>query len=110
MRLSDVEGDRTLDVIADLIEPVANIAEDPKLKKLFEHEEGSEDELRKKVKGQLVASVPGLLRSHKADVIAILAALKGVSAKEYAEGMSLGSLLKELYELITDEELLAFLS
>ena len=28
MKLSDIKGERTLDVIADIIDPIANIAED----------------------------------------------------------------------------------
>ena len=35
MRLSDVKGERTLDVIADIIDPIANIAEDKEASELF---------------------------------------------------------------------------
>lgn len=39
MKLSDVKGDRTLEVIADLIEPICNIAEDENAAALFKREQ-----------------------------------------------------------------------
>ena len=38
MRLSDVRGERTLDVIADLIGPIAEIASDEEAAALFRRE------------------------------------------------------------------------
>ena len=39
MKLSDVKGDRTLEVIADLIEPICTIAEDENAAALFKREQ-----------------------------------------------------------------------
>lgn len=109
MRLSDVKGDRTLDAIADIIEPIANIAEDEVASELF---------VRKTLpdgmtpKGFLLKrarqSVPALLKNHKADVIAILSTIEGTSPKKYAEELDLAKLFKDCIELLTDEVFIAF--
>ena len=38
MKLSDIQGDRVFDVIADIIDPIANIAEDEKASAMFRRE------------------------------------------------------------------------
>ena len=38
MRLSDIKGDRVFDVIADIIDPIANIASDETASALFKRE------------------------------------------------------------------------
>ena len=110
MKLSDIKGERTFDVIADLIEPIANIAEDKAAMGLFDRKKPDgmtpeEFAISKAKKG-----APALIRDHKNDLISIFSTIKGVSEEEYVEGLSLGSLLKDLYELMTDEDLLGFLS
>lgn len=104
MKLSDIKGERVIDVIADIIEPVYNIAADEEAAKLLEGITGEHAEQA------LLKAAPKLLKAHKADVIAILAAIEGVSAEEYAGKMTMGGLLASLVEAVTDPELLAFLS
>ena len=104
MRLSDIKGDRVLDVIADLIDPVANIAEDPAAAALFRREvvpEGMEPKkfLLKRVR----RSVPTLLKTHKEDLITILATVEGVDPDEYRGVLNLVKLVKDCTELLTDE-------
>lgn len=103
MRLSDVKGERTLDVIADLVDPVANIATDEKVLAAIKGGKGD-------TAASLKAVVPMLLKTHKEDVLAILAAIKGVTPKKYAADMTLASVLGDCYELLTDSEFLGFLS
>lgn len=102
MRLSDVKGERCLEVVADVIEPISNIANDPDFKKAVKSG-GSQAAM-------LAKAAPTLIKGHKDDIVAILAAVEGVSPAEYAEGMTMAGLLKDAYELLTDEELLGFLS
>lgn len=104
MKLSDIKGERTLDVIAEVIEPIANIAEDEKAAALFKREKLPEGEnavayLLKRIKSHL----PALLKGHKHDLITIFAAIEGVSYDEYAASLNLGKLTKDLLELMTDE-------
>lgn len=109
MRLSDVKGERTLDVIANVIDPISNIAEDNEAAELF---------IRKKLPDGMTVkqfflqrarkSVPALLKGHKADVIAILSAIEGTSPENYAEELNLAKLFKDCVELLTDEAFMTF--
>ena len=104
MRLSDIKGDRTLDVIADIIDPIANIAEDSAAAALFRREKLPEGETPKGFMLHRVRKhLPHLLKSHKEDIIAILAAIEGISAEAYAEKLDLVKLTKDFTELLTDE-------
>lgn len=111
MRLSDVRGDRTLDVIADLVGPVASIAEDEAAAALFRRERVPEGMTASQFFAKRVrTSLPTLLRGHKGDVISILSTVKGVTPEEYADGLSLASLLADVADLLSDEEFLGFLT
>ena len=111
MKLSDIKGERVFDVIADLTEPVASIAADKDAASLFESQAVPKGvEPRDFVIARLKRSLPKLMRGHKADLVAILATLKGVSPEEYLEGMTMATLLNDVVELMNDEEFVAFLS
>lgn len=106
MRLSDVKGDRVIDVIADIIEPVANIGMDENITAIFKKvdkiPEGMSnvqftlDRVRK--------FAPALLRKHKQDAIIILSTIAGVSQEEYTKKLTLTGLINDLTELFTDPE------
>ena len=111
MRLSDIRGERVFDVVADITEPLCNIATDDESAYLFKRVPKPEDMTSTQLAiSKVKSAVPVLMRRHKDDLIAILAALEGVPAEEYREGMSMASLVKGVYELCTDEDLIAFLS
>lgn len=111
MRLSDVKGPRTLDVIADLIEPVANIAQDEKAMELFQRKQLPEGMSAEGfVLERAKKAVPVLLKGHKEDLITIMAAIGGVPRREYEEGMNLASVIKDVVELVTDSEFMGFLA
>ena len=104
MRLSDIKGDRTLEVIAEIIDPIANIAEDGEASALFKREKLPEGMTAKKFLMKRVRkSLPVLLKGHKADIIAILSAIEGVSAEEYAGSLNLVKLIKDCNDMLTDE-------
>lgn len=106
MKLSEIKGARTFDVIADIIEPIANIAEDSG--ELFKREKAPEGvDPRSIILKRLKANVPKLLKKHKADMIAIMAAIEGVSAAEYEASLNLAKLTKDCTELLTDEAFIA---
>ena len=109
MKLSDIKGERTIDVIADLIDPVINIAQDPAAAAMFKDRKVPDGmEPTAFVLAKIRANVPTLLRTHKDDLILILATIGGVTVEEYAKSMALASLIGDLYGLLTDEEFLAF--
>lgn len=111
MRLSEVKGERVFDVIADIIEPACSIAQDKEAAKLFSRGDIPEGvDSTEYVLGKVKASLPKLMRGHKDDLVAILAALNDEDPTEYAKTITIPALLKGVYEILTDEDLLAFLS
>lgn len=104
MRLSDIQGDRVFDVIADIIDPIANIAEDDAASALFKREKLPEGMTAKAfLLKRTRAAIPALLKGHKGDIISILATIEGSSAEKYKADLSLAKLMKDATELLTDE-------
>ena len=104
MRLSDIKGDRTLEVIAEIIDPIANIAEDEEASSMFKREKLPDGMTAKKfLMNRVRKSLPVLLKGHKADIIAILSAIEGVSTEEYNGSLNLVKLVKDCTDLLTDE-------
>ena len=112
MKLSDIQGDRVFDVIADIIDPIANIAEDEKASAMIHREKMPEGMTEKQFAMQRARKAhPALLKGHKADIIAILAAIEGVSADAYKGALNLVKLMRDTVELLTDDAFTAlFLS
>jgi len=112
MRLSEIKGDRVFEVIADIIEPVCNIAQDKDAASLFDRSEKRPDGVSANdfALNKVKRAVPKLMRSHKDDLVAILSAVEGVDPEEYREGLTMPKLIQGVYEIMTDEDLLAFLS
>lgn len=104
MRLSDIKGERTLDVIADIIDPIANIAEDEVASELFRKEKLPDGMTKKAFLLQRVRkAVPALLKGHKGDVIVILSAIEGTTPEAYTGTLNLVKLIKDTIDLLTDE-------
>lgn len=104
MRLSDIQGERVFDVIADIIDPIANIAEDDAASALFKREKLPEGMTAKEFMTQRARkALPALLKGHKGDIIAILAAIEGVSADAYRGALNLVKLMRDATELLTDD-------
>lgn len=112
MRLSEIKGERVFDVIADIIEPCCNIASDKEAASLFDRSEKKPDDMTAAefALGKVKRSVPTLMRSHKDDLTIILAAISGEDVDEYRESLTMPKLIQGIYEIMTDEDLLAFLS
>lgn len=104
MRLSDIKGDRVLDVIADIIDPIANIASDETASALFKREKLPEGMTAKAfLLERARKAVPALLKGHKSDIITVLATIEGISAYDYRASLTLAKLMKDTAELLTDE-------
>ena len=109
MRLSDVKGERTLDVIAEIIEPIANIAEDEVSTEIFSRKKLPEGMTPKQFAlRRIKRSVPALIRNHKDDIVTILCTIEGTSEAECKESLNLAKLTKDFLDLLTDEEFIAF--
>lgn len=104
MKLSDIHGERVFDVIADIIDPIANIAEDEKASAMFRREKIPEGMTVKEFAMQRARkALPALLKGHKGDIIAILASIEGVSADAYKGTLNLAKLMRDATEILTDE-------
>ena len=104
MRLSDIKGDRVFDVIADIIDPIANIASDETASALFKREKLPEGMTAKAfLMERARKAVPALLKGHKSDIITVLSTIEGVSADDYRASLTLAKLMQDTAELLTDE-------
>ena len=111
MKLSDIKGDRVLDVIADIIDPIANIMQDKDIAAMFKREAVPDGmEARDFFAKRMRKGLPVLLKGHKTDIIAIMAAIEGVTPEQYAEALDFPKLFTDVMELITDDAFFNFLS
>lgn len=110
MKLSDIKGDRLFDLMAEITEPLCEIASDDALMQGIgadsEQGEGTRAYAIRKVR----SIVPRLMKDHRQSLVRVLAALKGVTPCEYLEGLTLASLLEDVYDMLNDEDLPSFLS
>lgn len=111
MKLSDIKGDRVLDVIADVIDPIANMVQDKDVAAMFKREAVPDGmEARDFFAKRMRKGLPVLLKSHKADIIAVMAAIEGVTPGQYAASLDFPKLFTDVMELVTDDAFLDFLS
>lgn len=111
MKLSDVKGERTFDVIAEIIEPIANIAQDEEAKQIFTPKPCPDGmKPTEFMLARIKKSAPKLLKNHKSDLVTIISSIKGIEPSAYLEELNLALLVSDMVELVTDEEFVAFLS
>lgn len=111
MKLSDIKGDRVLDVIADIIDPIANMVQDKDVAAMFKREAVPDGmEARDFFAKRMRKGLPVLLKGHKADIIAVMAAIEGVTPEQYAASLDFPKLFTDIMELVTDDAFLNFLS
>lgn len=102
MKLSDIKGERAIEVIADLIEPIAEIAADDNMKDLFSAKPVSGKTARQASAAHLAKKVPALLKSHKSAVVKILATLNQTDV----ESMNVFSISRGVIEMLSDPEVI----
>ena len=100
-----------LDVIADIIDPIANMVQDKDVAAMFKREAVPDGmEARDFFAKRMCKGLPILLKGHKADIIAIMAAIEGVTPEQYAASLDFPKLFTDVMELVTDDAFLNFLS
>ena len=95
MNISEVRGAEAVDLLADLVGPIGEIATDAEI-----------GELRKKENIPVFRFVGIAIKKHKEAVIEILAALNGVPAEDYHENVF--GIVKQLTALLSNEEIQSF--
>ena len=102
MKLSEIKGERAVEVIADLIEPIAEIASDPACEGLFKVVPVKGQSPRTTSAKHLGKYIPTLLKNHKQDVLKIVALLNGKDADD----MNAFQMTAALLSVMTDKSLL----
>lgn len=111
MKLSDIKGERCLDVVADLIEPIASMAKDEDVVALFKPTKIPDGETSQEFfADRMRAGLPKLLRNHRSEIIQILASLEGVTPAVYKKTLTMPKLISDAFEVLTDSSITAFLS
>ena len=95
MKLSDFRGEEAIEVLAEIIEPLALICADPEIAALNQKEGGT----------PMLAYVKPMLKNHSKEVIEILAILNKQPTEEYKAGLTLATLPLQVLELINDPEI-----
>jgi uncharacterized membrane protein YcjF (UPF0283 family) len=89
-KLSEIKGEDAMDVLADLIEPIAEFSTDKEFIELIR-------------KGDKIKAVSHAIKTHKKAVLTVMAILEGVNIEEY--NPSLIRLPALLLEVFNDPEL-----
>lgn len=93
MKLSEIHGEKCLDMFADLIEPIAEIMSDKEIAEAAKKENKA-------------AAVSVAIRNHKKAVIEVMAILDGENPVEYAEKINIFTLPAKLLEILNEPEIL----
>ncbi len=136
MKLSDIKGERVFDVIADVLVPVATIAQDDKVAKLFD---GSNKPKKLTTWQYFVErakiAIPVMMRDYRSEICEIMATLNDITPEEYVNGvvnpdydednageegydvpqytvppLTVPKLFADVMELMTDSEFVSFFS
>lgn len=91
-KLSEIGNEEKLDIIADILEPMANIMQDK--------------EIAKASKESYLKAIQVAIRLHKKEVIEILARIDGVPVKDYKYGML--ELPFQLVSILQDGDVMSF--
>lgn len=90
MKLSDIKGERALDVLADMIEPVAEIMGDKEISAILQSGKAP------------IKAIKLALKNHKRAVLDMMAAIDGEDPETYQP--SIFVLPKRLLDLLNDPE------
>jgi len=91
-KLSEYKNEEALDLLADIMVPIAGIMTDKNIRKKF---------TKNRIEG-----ISYLLKHHKKAVLEIMAILDGVPVKEYTCNMI--TLPKQILEILNDADLMDF--
>lgn len=97
MKLSEIRGEKALDMTAELIDPIAEIMADAEVKKIY----AGQPKLK---------LVQYIIKKHKKPIIKILAILNEEDPKTFADKIKITTLPAMVIDLLNDEELIQLFS
>ena len=107
MKLGNIKGERAVEVIAEIIEPISNIATDKNTANIFRMDRNEGETERESAVRNFTSKVPELLKSHKKDIVTILCAIDNVKPDE----LKLTDIIHGTIDLLSDQDFLSlFLS
>lgn len=89
MRISEFEGEKALDVLADILEPFGEILSDENVRQAWKD-------------GKKMRAIAAAIKGHKSEVIYIMAALDDTPVEEYK--VNLLTLPFKILEILNDPE------
>ena len=106
MKLSEIKGERAIEVIAELIDPIVEIASSGKIQNLFpivpnEGETPNEAAMR-----AIKTNIPELLKFHKKEVAKTI----GILENTEPENLSLAMIAKGLVDMVSDKSFVELFS
>lgn len=105
-KLSEITMEQGLDIVADILVPIMNIAEDDTARDFFTKEKPQKDENAIQMAlRRIKSSLPALIKKHKEDLIVIMAALNTQTVDEYKHSKGFMGLVKDVVSLANDEDL-----
>lgn len=91
MRLSDIQGEEAIEVLAEIIEPLAYIFADKEIAELAQGENVPP-----------IKYISVALRNHKSEVIEIMAKLEGKEVEEYKKTINVFTLPIQILAIVND--------
>ena len=104
MKLSNIKGERTLRVMADLLEHIGEIAMDEKALELITMAQNKKLSSLESIIVNLTKSLPYLLRTHKKAICSIFATLEDKKYDEYIKTLSIPKMVVAIKDIKEDEE------
>ena len=104
MKLSELTAEQGLEAIANSLEHIGNIADDDDALSLCQELVPREGEKYIKVFARGAKTAPKLLKTHKDDVIGILAAFELQTVEEYKKKHKLMDVIKGVVDLVNEPE------
>lgn len=105
-KLSEITMEQGFDIVADILVPIMNIAEDETARDFFTKEKPQEGENAIQMAlRRIKSSLPVLIKKHKEDLVCIMAALNTQTVEEYKQSKGFVGLVKDVMALANDEDL-----
>lgn len=92
MRLSDIKGEAAIDAVADLLEPISDIAKDKDIIDLFRN-------------GDRLKAIQKALKGHRRAVVEVLAILNQKDPAEYIKEITIATIPAQALDILNDPEL-----